>query len=160
VETLGYKSVRKRTGEDRRDIGGCFELKEQICRRDSINAMAEARAYDPSMRAFALLFTLVPLNALAQKSLEFKIAVIAKEARGTVRAFPACFQARSLILISILTIIPRCSPCTNFRLRSQLCTWRTQEDCCPVSDLENLQMSHWIEVCGFCRQTSFRALAA
>ena len=37
-----------------------------------------------AMRAFALLFALMPLSALAQDSLQSKIAAIAKDAQGTV----------------------------------------------------------------------------
>ena len=38
----------------------------------------------PAMRAFALLFALVPLSGLAQDALQSKIAAIAKDAQGTV----------------------------------------------------------------------------
>lgn len=38
----------------------------------------------PAMRAYALLFALVPLSALAQDALQSNIAAIAKDAQGTV----------------------------------------------------------------------------
>ena len=38
----------------------------------------------PAMRAFALLFALVPLSGLAQDALQSEIAAIAKDAQGTV----------------------------------------------------------------------------
>jgi beta-lactamase class A len=46
--------------------------------------MVKSRAYDAGMRVFALLFALLPLSGLGQDSLQSKIAVIAKDAKGTV----------------------------------------------------------------------------
>jgi hypothetical protein len=106
----------------------------------------------PVMRAFALLFAIVPLSGLAQDALQSKIAAIAKDAQGTVSV--SCMLPGTKLDCDLNPHNhPPMQSMYKYPLALTALHLAETGKLLPISDLRNLWTLRWIEPCDFCRQT-------